>query len=262
MARETSWTRKSNEIVPFGRVRVGPTPGMAEPSFVERSLTRPAGPWMTMRPSHLVLAAVVAAYFASAEPGLGQSSPEKMPTGNEALPSTMHCPVEGHEVATTEYGVRWKGRRYYLGTQICQEKFLSDPEVYARAIEPRSALFQAQDPSNPRYGTGFLYAGIVVVLGFVFGGLVSYIAVQKGHPGHYWFAAGFFLNVVGIAWIASKPSLAGALGSPGLTKIPQTHPPRSCGQCGAQHHPSARRCLRCGQSLEPSYESEAQRIAD
>ena len=190
----------------------------------------------------------------------GQQVPERLPEGEATLPSMLHCPVEGHEVETDRFSVRWNGRRYYLGTETCQEKFLADPERYARHIEPRGALFQASSPAS--YGPAFLFGAVFVVVGFVFGGLASYLAVQKARPAPRWFAAGFAFNILGLAWIASQPSLRAGFGSEGLTKIPQTHPPSRCESCDAALHPSARECPRCGSAHEASTTSEAERLAD
>lgn len=189
----------------------------------------------------------------------GQVDPERLAPDETVLPSPMHCPVEGHEVTDRRYGIRWNGKRYYMGTEVCQEKFMENPELFASEVEPRAALFQSQDPSTPRFGMGVLWAAVLVVFGFLTGAGASYIAVEKGYSGWPWFATGFVLSVFGIALVAMKPQQDMPVSAPGLRKIPATHGPRPCPQCDTPVHPATSRCTNCGQAIDPLYESETNR---
>ena len=189
-----------------------------------------------------------------------QEEPIRLPGDPAELPSVMHCPVQGHEVTDRSRVVEWRGRRYFLGTDACVEKFMEDPETFARTIEPRAALFRSQSPSEMSYGPGFLLASLLIVLGLVSGGASSYVAVQKGHPPVPWFLAGLFLNVVALAAIATRDARSLRFTKEGLTKMPQTHAPNACPSCARDNHPLAESCAGCGAELSPDTTSEAARV--
>ena len=196
------------------------------------------------------------ASIASAQP----DAPEPLPSDDGSLPSSMHCPVEGHEVRDRQYGVLWNGRRYYLGTELCQEKFLEDPEYYAREIEPRAALFRSQNPSSPSMGAPMLALSVLFVVGLVAGGFSSYVAVQKGYSGVHWFAYGVLLNVLAVFAIARKEPRPVGFRRDGLAKMPVTHAPVPCESCGRENHPAAAQCSGCGRALSPTVEGDTARL--
>jgi uncharacterized paraquat-inducible protein A len=109
------------------------------------------------------------------------------------------------------------------------------------------------------YGLFFLYIAIYVVLGLFFGALASYVAIQKGLEGKKWFLGGFFLNILAIVFLVTRPSKEMLFRSEGVSKTPRTYEPGACPNCGNLNHPSASRCSRCGQALEARVESEVTR---
>jgi len=175
------------------------------------------------------------------------------------LEGVMTCPVTGKPHRQRLHAARYRGRIYYTCSEEALRKFLSDPDRYARTVEPRAALFDAPDPSRPASGAAVLWLGVYAVIALVCGALAAYLAVPKGLSGTRWFAAGLLLNVVGVGLAVARPARPLPFPSRGLTKIPATRAPVSCPACGGRNHPAAAACSTCGAPVEPVVESEVAR---
>jgi len=97
----------------------------------------------------------------------------------------------------------------------------------------------------------------------VFGALCAQLALHRGLNPTGWFAAGFLFNLFG--YVAMLIAPGGKTRSPdriprGLGKFHATASPIKCTKCGAEHHPTARKCPACGSELRPAVESEVTRI--
>ena len=147
-----------------------------------------------------------------------------------------------------------------MGTEVCLEAFLEDPERYAREIEPRAALFRPQNPSAPEMGTPILALSVLFLIGLVAGGLSGYLAVQKGYSGIQWFVYGLLLNVLAFFAIARKEDKPLAFRREGLAKMPTTHAPVACESCGRENHPAAFRCSGCAITLKPTAQADTARL--
>jgi YHS domain-containing protein len=147
--------------------------------------------------------------------------------------------VDGDSVESREFGVTWQGRRYYMDSNACLQRFMSDPETFAKWIEPRAGLVSAPRTDRPSYSPWVLYVSLLIVAGLVSGAVTSYVAVQKGLGGLTWFALGFVLNVVAIVMVFFCRRRETLFQTKGLCKTPQTHAPIPCPSCGNANHPSA-----------------------
>ena len=70
-----------------------------------------------------------------------------------------------------------------------------------------------------------------------------------------YFFAGLLVNVFGFVFVLTRPAKSKDVPK-GLVKVPDTHAPVACPNCGAANHPSASACTGCGAQLTPVYESE------
>lgn len=187
------------------------------------------------------------------------AEPQRLQPDPTPLPNPLHCPVDGGIVEDRRFGALWQGKRFYMESEHCLDMFMTDPEKFARRVEPRAALFSAPRADRPSYSPAFLYLGIFVVVGLISGGITSYLGVQKGLSGRNWFALGFLLNIIAIALVVRDRGQETLFQKKGFCKTPQTFDPVTCPACSKLNHPSARRCSGCGAQLRPSVESEVAR---
>ncbi len=177
-------------------------------------------------------------------------------------------PAEGEQCLVCrqaiDYGeiveIRYKGRSFHV-SEAMLEDFRADPELYFEALEAHSALFDEGAMETSSMRMGWLNFGFYVLIGLVFGAACSYIALDRGLPAVGWFFAGLAVNVLALAVLLTRPrGEPGLAGAPGLAKIPSTHTPQSCLDCGNTNHPSARVCSGCGKALDPAFDAETQRV--
>jgi hypothetical protein len=126
-------------------------------------------------------------------------------------------------------------------------------------LEPRAALFGTQ---NGSLSNAWLYFGLYVLVGLAFGALCAHRALISGYGPLGWFGLGMLFNVFAYGALLTRPrrEIVAPAGIPGgLGKIAATYPPVVC-RCGAENHPSARKCSTCGSALEPRAVSEVERV--
>ncbi|MCG8607943.1 zinc ribbon domain-containing protein [bacterium] len=159
-----------------------------------------------------------------------------------------------------------RGRRVPLKAAMV-DSFMNSQEKYFADLQPKSALFQ-ENLDVPRGAVQggislrwFLF-GSYVLLALVSAAVSGYAAVSKGLPAIHNFFIGLLLSVFGMIYVLTRPPLAkkGSI-PPGMTKVPDTHAPQRCPNCGQSNHPTASLCAYCGQDLTPSYESEISRAS-
>ena len=179
----------------------------------------------------------------------------------DVLEKPQECLVCGvlhtSAVSTAEY----KGRKLYLCSETCLEKYRSleragTLDSITAKIEPRAALFQEDSNPKRQLASGYFLAGLYVLAGLACGGLASYLAIQKGLAGWPAFGLGLAFNFVGLVLVATRQGRAMPFTSKGLTKIPSTRDEISCPACGHSNHPSAERCSACSTALQPQSPSE------
>ena len=146
------------------------------------------------------------------------------------------------------------------------DTFRADPDAYFRRLQARSGLFDEAAMEGPAMHRGWLWAGIYVAVGLVFGALCASLALGRGRRPLPWLVAGLLGNVVALAVLLARTPAAdgvtgtGPAGSLGpLGRIAATRAPRECPRCGAPNHPAASACSSCGAALEPLALSEAER---
>jgi len=159
----------------------------------------------------------------------------------------------------TAVEIRYKGRVFYV-KQSMLDTFRADPDAYFRKLQARSGLFDEAAMEGPSMHKGWLWAGVYVAIGLLFGALCASIALGRGRSAPAWFFAGLVGNVVAVAVLLVRTSAADApvaaerLGF--LGRVASTRAPRTCPRCGASNHPSAEACSSCGTGLEPLAPSE------
>ena len=140
--------------------------------------------------------------------------------------------------------------------------FLRYPQVIVAQTRPRGAFLGDREDNSQLHPLWF-FAGVYVLAGLVFGALCAQLALHRGLNSMGWFAAGFLFNAFG--YVAMLIAPGGKTRSPdriprGLGKFHATASPIKCTNCGAKHHPTARKCAGCGLELRPAVESEVTRI--
>lgn len=167
--------------------------------------------------------------------------------------------IDGLEIVE----VRYKGRTFHVAAKMLEE-FEADPDAYFQKLQARAALFDERSMEGRRAARGWLYLGVYVLIGLVFGALCGYLAVSRSLPPLPWFFAGLAGNVAALAVLLATPRgdpASAPAGVPsGLAKVPLTHASVSCPGCGAANHPSASACGGCGAALAPVYEPETARV--
>ena len=169
------------------------------------------------------------------------------------------CRVAVHEGDIVE--VRYKGRTFFVAAKMLAE-FEAHPEAYFHDLQAHGGLFDEGAMESPPIETGWLWLGLYILVGLVAGAACSYVALNRGLPAWRWFFAGLLVNVVALAAVLTRRGGADAPAAglaPGLAKIPSTHAPVSCGECGADNHPAAPACSDCGHALRPTIEPETAR---
>ena len=142
------------------------------------------------------------------------------------------------------------------------QHFLRYPGVIAAQVRPRGAFLGDRENESQLHPLWF-FAGVYVLAGLVFGALCAQLALHRGLNSMGWFTAGFLFNLFGYVAMLLLPS--GKTRSPnriprGLGKFHATASPVTCAKCGAEYHPTARKCAGCGLELRPAVESEVTRI--
>jgi hypothetical protein len=139
-----------------------------------------------------------------------------------------------------------------------EDALLGKPERYVQNLQPKG-LVSAREANGG--GSVYLYAGVFVLVGLVFGGLCAHMAMLKGLKPWRWFALGFLFSLPAFAVVASRQKPEDAAEMPGgLEKVHATREPVPCPGCSGTNHPAAAKCLHCGAALTPSATSEVAAI--
>ena len=164
-----------------------------------------------------------------------------------------------------DFALMVRGRRVPLKAAMF-DSFMNNQEKYFSKLQPKSALFQENmdAPAGVAQGgvsMGWFWFGVYVLVGLIFGGMTAYTAVAKGLSAVPHFFIGFFLPVIGFAYVMSRPSSVKKGEIPdGLVKVPTTSAPEQCPKCNYTNHPSATACAGCGAELQPEIASEVSKV--
>lgn len=160
---------------------------------------------------------------------------------------------------------RFKGRRVAVCPGECREHWKANPNQFFLKLQSRGALFDENSIPESKGNNGWLYLGMYVLVGLIFGAICAYVAVTQGHEATGWFLAGLVLNVIGLIAVLVKGQ--GDLskypaGVPvGFAKVPSTYTPVVCQTCGGENHPSASICSQCGAEQKSTVETEASKLS-
>ena len=166
------------------------------------------------------------------------------------------CIVCDQAVGESGAAYLYRGQR----VAVCaadEERFLAEPAAYAARLRPNNIVMNPEPAGD---GSWWLWAGLFVLQGLLFGALAAQAAAQKGRSAAGHFAAGFLFSLPGYLYAAARPAGRGAPGiGPGKWKAQATWDPAPCPQCGHPNHPAADRCLGCGAALSPRVRPETSR---
>ncbi len=181
-----------------------------------------------------------------------------------ATSATANCIACNKPVGPAGIQLQHRGRQVHVHAGVCHEHWEADRDALFTPLQARGALFDEEAMPATTGDYGWLYFGLYVLAGLLAGALCAFIAISRGRAGLPWFAAGLFLNVVAVVLVLTRPRLdtnALPAGIPrGFAKVPLTHTPTPCPQCGETNHPSASRCAGCGADLQPTATAESARL--
>jgi len=181
----------------------------------------------------------------------------KVPTREGEICTVCGKPVTQHDVA---YQV--EGQRVALHRGDCFGVFTAQPMRWLGKLKPRGAFLDASATALS-LSSNFLFLGLYVLTGLLFGALAAHRAFSVGRNPLAWLAVGLAANLPGFLVLLALPrgEVKGPAGVPsGLAKIATTYPPAACPACGTENHPSAVKCLGCGSNLSPKMTSEVARV--
>lgn len=201
--------------------------------------------------------------FAVAPVSVAQGQDATEPSNDVAHGDGEECIACQTAITGPIQTVLYEGRRVHLHQGHCVDDWLGNTDTLFARLEARGALYDEHAVRGSGLGPGWLFFGVYVLAGLVFGAACSYLALGRGMNAVQWFALGFVFNIgalIGVMLRGGGDTSAYPSGiPPGLRKIPMTRMPRSC-DCGAPNHPSARICSACGSALTTSIQSEVARI--
>jgi len=168
--------------------------------------------------------------------------------------------VYGHDVVE----VRYKGRTFHVKAGQMFGEFEGDPDKFFQKLQARSVLFDEDGVAAAPMSTGWLWMGVYVLAGLIFGAICGYVAVGRALAPLPWFVAGLVGNIAALIVLFMAPkgdrTLLPAGVPAGLAKVPTTRAPVRCSACNGQNHPGAGECSHCGARLDPTVEPETQRL--
>ncbi|MEZ5404481.1 MAG: hypothetical protein R2729_32680 [Bryobacteraceae bacterium] len=207
------------------------------------------------RAVHISSAAILAALLVLVNAlALGQNKPRimgPMPAKDGETCVVCNSRVSRHDLAYVIDGQRMAVMR------AMEADLLANPLEYVTKFRPEGMIFSNQQ--SQRESGAYFWAGVLVLIGLIFGGACAHMAMGKGFSAWRWFALGFVFSVPAALVLAMKAPAPDSQPMPeGLAKMPLTHGPIGCTGCGAANHPSAAACSSCGGALEPSVTSEVE----
>lgn len=138
-----------------------------------------------------------------------------MPARKGETCAVCNTPVTGKDVAYLVDGKR------VAVMEAMQEEFLQNPLLYVTKFRPEGMVVSARQAGS--LNSAYLWLGMYVLVGLLFGGACAHVAMTKGLPSLRWFFLGFFFSVPACLALAGKPVSLDAPEVPdGLRKIPAT----------------------------------------
>jgi hypothetical protein len=161
------------------------------------------------------------------------------------------CVVCNGRTSSQDLAYRVNGQRVAVMRGM-EEDVLKNPAKYVAALKPEG-LFSSAGRQTPG-GQALLWLGTLVLIGLLCGAMCSHLAMARGLSPWSWFFLGLGFSLLAVAVLWRKPVVAAA--PVGMNKVPSTRAPMPCPKCGDWNHPSATRCLGCGNVLTPTASSE------
>lgn len=158
------------------------------------------------------------------------------------------------------YEVNGQPVRVHVGA--CDAELRAHPRKWLARLKPWGSAFLGAEFEQAGLTNAWLYAGLYVLLGLIFGAIGAHCSLHAGHNTVAGFGLGFFFNIFGCLFLLTRPKrevLAPAGVPSGLRKIAATYAPEPCPNCGTTNHPAATQCLACGAPLTPRVTSEVEK---
>jgi hypothetical protein len=217
-----------------------------------------------MSPTALLSARLVIALLLGSFAALGQGGPTTNPAPEKEQLLSKTVPVDkGDRCIVCNTPLQANDKVYLIEGQrvgvmkAMEPEFLSNPWAYIQRLKPGGGLFGGEAAPRGAVSDVWMYLGIYVLLGLVFGALSAHRALDAGQRVVPWFFAGLFLNLFAyLALLVRGTTQESASRYGGVVKIPTTVEPVLCSACDALNHPSATKCSKCGEQLQPLMNSE------
>ena len=217
-----------------------------------------------MSPAAAFLARLVIALLLGSLVLLGQGGPTSSSARDKEQLLSKTVPVEkGDRCIVCNTPLQASDTVYLVEGQragvmkAMEPAFLSNPWAYLKRLKPGGGLFGGEATPGGGISNAWLYVGLYVLFGLIFAALSAHRALDAGQPVARWFLAGLFLNLFAyLALRVRSTDQESANRYAGVVKIPATVEPVLCSACDALNHPSATKCSKCGEQLQPLMNSE------
>jgi hypothetical protein len=97
------------------------------------------------------------------------------------------------------------GRRVAVA-KLMEADFLRNPLQYVTRLQPETTEIESRP--GAALATTYLWAGVFVAIGLMFGGACAQIALAKGLSKWPWFVLGFLFSLPAVLVLAARPSPA------------------------------------------------------
>jgi hypothetical protein len=94
------------------------------------------------------------------------------------------------------------GRRFAVAKEM-ETEFLQNPLLYVAKFRPENTAVADTHPTTAFAGP-YLWAGVFVLIGLMFGGACAQIALAKGLSKWVWFVLGFFFSLPAVLALAAR----------------------------------------------------------
>jgi len=188
----------------------------------------------------------------------------RLPDGREAKRVEPRegdiCAECYHAVDKKDVVYQVEGQRIALHKQEVRADFAGQLLSLLAQAQPHGAFLSAAQRAG--VSPAWFFIGLYVLAGLLFGALAAHRALGRGYPPLEWFLLALVFTLPGYLYLLTRPAreVFAPAGVPaGVGRIASTYEPQTCMACGAENHPSAHGCSRCGATLAPKMKSEVER---
>ena len=97
-----------------------------------------------------------------------------------------------------------EGRRVAV-SKLMEAQFLQNPLHYVTMLRPEATGLDARPEAS--FASAYLWTGVFVLIGLMFGGACAQMAMAKGLSKWPWFVLGFLFSLPAVLVLAGRPAL-------------------------------------------------------